>query len=77
LKVKHLIVAVLIAIFFVTAVFSFAAEDPWFIIKDKNGVCKVIQAKDKTPATIAGPYKTKDNAEKAKDKACAKEEKKK
>jgi len=77
LKVKHFIVAVLIAIFFVTAVFSFAAEDPWFIIKDKNGVCKVIQAKDKTPATIAGPYKTKDNAEKAKDKACAKEEKKK
>jgi len=77
LKVKHLIVAVLIAIFSLTAVFSFAAEDPWFIIKDKNGVCKVIQAKDKTPATIAGPYKTKNNAEKAKDKACAKEDKKK
>lgn len=77
MKVKHLIVVVLVAIFSVTAVFSFAAEDPWFIIKDKNGVCKVIQAKDKTPATIAGPYKSKDNAEKAKDKACAKEDKKK
>jgi len=47
-----------------------------FIIKDKNGVCKVIQAKEKTPATIAGPYKTKSNAEKAKDKACAKAEQK-
>ena len=63
---------VLVAIFASTAVFSLAAEEPWFIIKDKNGVCKVIQAKEKTPATIAGPYKTQKNAEKAKDKACAK-----
>ena len=77
LKVKHLIVVVLVTIFALTAVFSFAAEDPWFIIKDKNGVCKVIQAKDKTPATIAGPYKTQANADKAKDKACAKADKKK
>jgi hypothetical protein len=77
LKVRHLIVVVLVAIFALTAVFSFAAEEPWFIIKDKNGVCKVIQAKEKTPATIAGPYKTQKNAEKAKDKACAKAEQKK
>ena len=76
MKVKHFVLVVLVTIFFLTAVFSFAAEDPWFIIKDKNGVCKVIQAKEKTPATIAGPYKTKDNAEKAKDKACAKAEQK-
>jgi hypothetical protein len=77
LKVRHLIVTLLVVIFLITAVFSFAAEEPWFIIKDKNGVCKVIQAKEKTPATIAGPYKTKTNAEKAKDKACAKAGKKK
>jgi hypothetical protein len=62
----------LVVIFSLTAVFSFAAEEPRFIIKGKNGVCKVIQAKEKTPATIGGPYKTKNNAEKAKDKACAK-----
>ena len=68
---------VFVTIFALTAVFSLAAEEPWFIIKDKNDVCKVIQAKEKTPATIAGPYKTKGNAEKAKDKACAKAEKKK
>lgn len=72
MKVRNLIALVLVAIFALTAVFSFAAEEPWFIIKDKNGVCKVIQAKEKTPTTIAGPYKTHDNAEKAKDKACAK-----
>ena len=77
LKVKHLIVVVLVIVFALTAVFSFAAEDPWFIIKDKNGVCKVIQAKEKTPATIAGPYKTQANADKAKDKACTKADKKK
>ena len=77
MKVKHLIVVVLVIVFALTAVFSFAAEDPWFIIKDKNGVCKVIQAKQKTPATIAGPYKTRANADKAKDKACAKADKKK
>jgi hypothetical protein len=77
LNAKHLIVLCLVAIFSLTAVFSFAAQEPWFIIMDKNGVCKVIQAKEKTPATIAGPYKTKSNAEKAKDKACAKAQKKK
>ena len=77
MKVRHLIVLVLVGIFALTAVFSYAAEQPWFIIKDKNGVCKVIQAKEKTPATIGGPYKTQKNAEKAKDKACAKAEQKK
>ncbi len=77
MKVRHFVVVVLVAIFASTAVFSFAAEEPWFIIMDKNGVCKVIQAKEKTPATIAGPYKTKDNAEKAKDKACEKAKQKK
>ncbi len=77
MKAKHLFVVFLVATFASTAVFSFAAEEPWFIIMDKNEVCKVIQAKDKTPATIAGPYKTKNNAEKAKDKACAKAKQKK
>jgi hypothetical protein len=61
---------VMLAVFAFTSV-AIAAGDPWFIIKDKNGVCKIIQAKDKTPATIAGPYKVKVEAEKAKDKACA------
>ena len=42
----------------------------WYIIKGKDGVCKVIQADTKTPATIAGPYKTKENAEAAKGEKC-------
>jgi hypothetical protein len=48
------------------------AADPWFIIKDANDVCKVIEAKEKTPKTIGGPYKTKEDAEKAKEKLCPK-----
>jgi len=59
---------------FVLAVFVFSspclAADPWFIIKDANDVCKVIEAKEKTPKTIGGPYKTKEEAEKAKEKLC-------
>jgi hypothetical protein len=73
---KRFIVAIMVAVFSLTAAFAFAA-DPWFIIKDKNGVCKIIEAKDKTPASIAGPFKTKAEAEKAKAKACAGAEKKK
>lgn len=60
----------------VLAVFAYSslcwAADPWFIIKDTNDVCKVIEAKDKTPKTIGGPYKTKGEAEKAKEKLCPK-----
>jgi hypothetical protein len=67
----------LVVTFSPTAVLSFAAEDPWFVIKDKDGVCKVIQAKAKTSTTIAGTYKTKADADKAEDKACAQAEKKK
>ena len=65
------LIGFLIATFFVFAtVAAFAAEEAYFVIKDKNGVCKVIQAKDKTPATVAGPFKTKEEAEKAIGKAC-------
>ncbi|MFA6224495.1 MAG: hypothetical protein WC647_19525 [Desulfomonilaceae bacterium] len=50
----------------------FAAGDSYFVIKDKNGICKVIKGQEKTPATIAGPFKTKEEAVKAKEKECAK-----
>ena len=72
MKIKHIIAVIVATIFTLTAVCVFAAEDPWFIIKDKNGVCKVIQAKEKTPATVAGPYETQKKADGAKGKECAK-----
>lgn len=67
------LVGLFVAIIFVlTTVTAFAAGDSFFVTKDKNGVCKVIKAKEKTPASIAGPFKTKDEATKAKEKECPK-----
>ncbi|MFH1114255.1 MAG: hypothetical protein V1792_10065 [Pseudomonadota bacterium] len=71
MNLKHIIAVVGVTIFALTAVCVFAAEDPWFIIKAKNGVCRVVQAKEKTPATIAGPYETRKKADEAKGKECA------
>lgn len=62
-------ISLFVLVLFVFTLPCFAAEK-WFIIKDVNNVCKVIEAKEKTPKTIGGPYKTKDQAEKAKEKLC-------
>ena len=52
----------------------------WCVIKyqtkDKKTVCKVIECKGKTPKTVAGPFKSKDEATKAKEKACTPAKKK-
>jgi len=72
MEIKRFTGVVLAVVFSLTAVFAFAAGGNWVVIKDKNGVCKVIEAKDKTPATIAGPFKSKEDAEKAKAKECPK-----
>lgn len=47
---------------------AFAAGNSYVVIKDKNGVFKVIKASKKTPSTIAGPFKTKEVAKRAKEK---------
>ncbi len=65
-----------LAIFGLTSAFAATAEKKWFVIKDKAGVCKVIQAKEKTPKAIAGPFDKKEAAEKAKAEQCPKKEKK-
>ena len=51
---------------------ALAQKKHWFVVKDVNGVCRVIEAKEKTPATIAGPFKTMEQAEKGKAKVCPK-----
>lgn len=73
---KFLTVFFVLVIFAATSVLAVAADKKWFVTKDKNGVCKVIQAKDKTPTTIAGPFDKKPDAEKAKTEQCPKKEKK-
>jgi gamma-glutamyltranspeptidase len=72
MKVRRLIGFFIAFIFVLTTVVAFAAGDSFVVIKDKNGVCKVIKAQEKTPATIAGPFKTKEEAQKAKEKECSK-----
>ncbi len=72
MKVRRLLGFFIALIFVLTTVAAFAAGDSYVVIKDKNGVCRVIQAKEKTPATIAGPFKTKEEAVKAKEKECPK-----
>ena len=46
---------------------ALARKKHWFVVKDVNGVCRVIEAKD-----IAGPFKTMEAAEKRKAKECPK-----
>jgi hypothetical protein len=57
--------------------FAFAGEQyRWYIIKGKDGVCRVIEADKRTPASIAGPFKTRENAEAAKEDRCNRKTKK-
>jgi membrane protein involved in colicin uptake len=44
---------------------ALAQKKHWFVVKDKNGMCKVIEAQ-----AISGPFKTMEQAEKRKAKDC-------
>jgi len=72
MKARRLVGLFIAIIFVLTTVVAFAAGDSYVVIKDKKGVCKVIKAKNTTPATIAGAFKTKAEAQKAKEKECPK-----
>jgi hypothetical protein len=72
MKARRLIGFFIAMIFVLTTVAAFAAGDSYVVIKDKNGICKIIKAQEKTPKTIAGPFKTKEEAQRAKEKECAK-----
>ncbi|MBM4328324.1 MAG: hypothetical protein FJ118_14315 [Deltaproteobacteria bacterium] len=80
-SLKKWVVLLLALAFALSVTLAFAAEkkgSQWFVIKDSKGVCKVIQSgKDKTPASIAGPFATKELAAKAKAEKCPPKEKKK
>ncbi len=72
MRVRRLIGFFTAIIFVLTTIVAFAAGDSYFVIKDKNGVCKVIKAQEKTSATIAGPFKTQVEAQKAMEQECPK-----
>ena len=53
---------------------TFAAAESWVVIQDKQGVCEVVAAQEKTTGIIAGPFKTKEEAKNAQNKECPMEE---
>ena len=67
---KRFVVLLIAVAFALTITVSLASAD-YVVIKDKNGRCSVRESDHKTPKTIAGPFKTKEEAEKAKEKLCA------
>lgn len=65
----------LLVVFCTLMLFSaFAAAESWVVIKDKQGVCEVVAAQEKTTGIIAGPFKTKEEAKNAQKKECPMEE---
>jgi hypothetical protein len=74
---KYIVILVITLVFAVSSGLAMAAEKQWFVIKDSRERCSVIQAKAATPKTIAGPFATKDQAQKAKEEKCPKVQKKK
>ena len=67
---KNSSILFVVILFFLMSGVALAQKKHWFVVKDVNGVCRVIEAKEKTPATIAGPFKTMEQAEKRKAKVC-------
>jgi cell division protein FtsN len=67
---KRVWVLLLTVAFALTITVSLASAD-YVVIKDKNGRCSVRESDHKTPKTIAGPFKTKEEAQNAKEKECA------
>ena len=75
--VKRCLVMVILALFAFSPLLSIAAEKQWCLVKDKNQKCRIIKCDKATPHTVGSPYKTKDEAQKAKEKECPKPEKQK
>ena len=63
-----------VIVFFLMAGLALAEKKHWFVVKDTDGMCKVIEA-ETVPGpltTIAGPFKTMKKAEKIMAKECPK-----
>ncbi len=75
MKSLRAIALLVVLIFALSAPLSLAA-DQWAVIQYKNKkgetICKVQKVSKKTDKTVDGPFKTKQEAEKAKEKRCPK-----
>jgi len=71
---KNSSVLFVVIVFFLMAGLALAEKKHWFVVKDKDGICKVIEA-ETVPGplkTIAGPFKTMEKAGKRMGKECPK-----
>ncbi len=66
------IVVLIVGVMFAFASLPVMAADQWAVIKDTKGRCSVRKVVKKTEKTVAGPFATKAEAEKAKQEACPK-----
>ena len=65
LKIRQVLFVVIL--FSLMSGLALAEKKRWFVVKDKGGTCRVIEAE-----AIAGPFKTMEEAEKRKAKDCPK-----
>jgi len=76
IMLKKIVVLIVGVVFALVSLPALAAEQ-WAVIKDSKGRCSVRQVTKKTDKTIAGPFATKAEADKAKKEKCPPAEKKK
>lgn len=72
MKIKQILGLFIFVVCVLSTVVAYAVDDSWIVIKDKDNVCRIIKANDKTADTIAGPFSRKELAEEAMSKACPK-----
>lgn len=71
-RFKTVLIFCVTALFLLVSAMALAADKSWYVIKDSKGTCKVLQAKERTPKTVAGPFASKAEATKAKEESCPK-----
>jgi ElaB/YqjD/DUF883 family membrane-anchored ribosome-binding protein len=72
MKTKQVVGLFICVICLLSTVVTYADGDSWIVIKDKDNICKIIKAHEKTADTIAGPFSRKEQAEEALSRTCPK-----
>ena len=70
MTIKRFMVQFLVVFCTLISFSTFATAESWVVIKDKQGVCEVVAAQEKTTGIIAGPFKTREEAKNAQNKEC-------
>ena len=73
--VKKATILAIALMFALVSTLALAQAKQYYVLKSKRGVCSVRLLKAKSATTIAGPFATKEEAQKAKEKECPKKAK--